>query len=345
MKDYQTLLLELSAQYGISGREQGVRDYLTRALAPYGPCTVNPLGSLICTLRPRQAGRPNLLLCAHMDEVGFVVTHISEEGFLRVAAVGGLDPKLFAGTAVEIHLADGLLPGLVCSTPPHLQKGGDTGVPKAEDIHLDVGLGGEEAKGRIPLGSPVTLLSHPKVLLDGAVSGKALDDRACCAALLGLAELLGEETLDCGVTLLFSTMEETGSQGARTAAYTVDPTHAIALDVSFGHSPDAKKHLCGEMGKGPMVGIAPILDDGITQALFALGKAGGIPCQTEVMAGSTGTDADCIATTRGGVATGLVSIPLRYMHSPVECIAPADVEGTAKLLAAWVREMAASPSL
>lgn len=343
MKELTKELLELSRQVGVSGREGPVADYLEGRLADFGECTRTALGSLICTLRPQRPKRPRLLLVAHMDEVGLVVTHITEDGFLKVNQVGGLDPKLFAASSVEIHTRSGVLPGVVCSTPPHLIGDGDIKVPKVDEIYIDTGLSGERARERIALGDVITMLNHPKTLLDGTVSGKALDDRACCAAILRMAELLDGEELDCGLTAVFSTMEETGSQGARTAAYLVDPTHAMALDVSFGHSPDDKLEQCGKIKKGPMVGIAPILDNGVTSLLLQLCEEQDIPHQLEVMNASTGTDADSIAVTRGGVRTGLISIPLRYMHSPVECVAPCDVEQTAKLLVAWVRAMAAAP--
>lgn len=342
MNQLQQLLLELSAQTGVSGQEGAVAQYLTHHATPYGACTTTLLGSVICTLREPQAGQPHLVAVAHMDEVGFIVTHIGEEGFLRVACVGGIDRKLYAATPVDIHTTSGVVKGVFCSTPPHLQKGDEKTLPKAEELWVDVGLSHGEAVKRIALGDTLTLENTPKVLLGGRVSGKALDDRACCVALLRTAQLLEGENLSCGVSFVFSTMEEVGSQGARTALWALNPTHGVALDVSFAHSPGAKREDCGLLGKGPMIGIAPILDNQGTNRLVQLAKEQEIPYQLEVMSGPTGTDADSIATTHQGVATVLLSIPQRYMHSPAEIVDPVDVEQTAQLLAAYIRQLGAA---
>jgi endoglucanase len=131
-------------------------------------------------------------------------------------------------------------------------------------------------------------------------------------------------------------MEEVGGQGAKTAAYQVSPTHAIAVDVSFAHTPDAKKEKCGELKKGPMIGYAPILSRAMTEGMIAAAKANDIPFQNEVMGGRTGTNADSIATSRGGVACSLLSIPQKYMHTPIETVAVEDVENTGRLIAAYL---------
>ena len=140
------------------------------------------------------------------------------------------------------------------------------------------------------------------------------------------------------MTIAFTTQEETGGAGARTVTHLVKPTHGIALDVSFGHTPDAPRHKCGKMDAGPMIGHAPILDYQISRQLEETAKAHDIPFQVEVMSGSTGTDADSMAGVDGGIRMGLVSIPERYMHSPIEVISPRDVENTARLLAEFLKE-------
>ena len=336
--ELKNLLLELSAKQGTPGRETPVGAYLAGVMAPL--CTsvsVTPLGSVICQLAEPKEGQPHLMLMAHMDEIGFVVTYIDDQGFLKIAGCGGIDSKLLTASAVTVHTRKGEIPGVICSIPPHLQKQGEEKtLPKVEDVFVDIGCSAQRARELVELGDPVTIASAPSPLMGDLVSGKALDDRACCAALVRAAQLVKDQPLACGVSIVFSTMEEVGSQGGKTAAYLLNPTHAIALDVSFALTPDTKPSRCGKLKEGPMIGISPILNDGMTRQLFELAAQEGIPVQTEVMGGTTGTDADVIATTRQGVKTALISIPQRYMHTPVEVVSVQDVENTARLVARYL---------
>jgi endoglucanase len=204
-----------------------------------------------------------------------------------------------------------------------------------DELYIDIGYSKTEAEARVSPGDRVTPLAPARPLLNGIVSGRALDNRAGCAALLKALEYLGGRKLDMGLSVLFSSMEEVGGMGARTGAYIAEPTHAVAVDVSFAHTPDAKPEKTGILGKGPMIGFAPILSAATSAALCDLAKENRIPFQREAMGGRTGTNADVIATSRYGVKTGLVSIPLKYMHTPVEAVSVEDVENTARLIAAY----------
>jgi endoglucanase len=333
--DTKQLLLDFSAMDGVAGRENDVADYGAKLLAPYGEVTITALGSVLCTVKQPTEGGDHVLLDAHMDEIGLVVTFIDESGFLRVAPAGGIDRRLLAAAPVVIHTQDGAIPGVVCSTPPHLSTG-EAKNPKVEDIWIDTGFSAEEAKQKIFPGDIVTLKSSPRELGNGLISGKATDDRAGCVSLLKALEYLGNAKLNCGLSVVFSTMEEVGCIGAKTAAYQANPTHAIAVDVSFAYTPDAKKEKTGELRKGPMIGIAPILSRAMSDGMIEVAKANEIPFQREVMGGKTGTNADVIATSRGGVAAALLSIPQKYMHTPIETVAVEDVENTGRLIAAYL---------
>lgn len=345
MTETQTLLWEMSAATGVSGREEAISAYIQAYLEPYGRCYTTPLGSLVCQLSPVTENGTHLMVCAHMDEIGFVVTHIGEDGFLQISNVGGIDRKLMTAACVWVHGREGDLPGVICSTPPHLQKGDSKDIPPIDELYIDLGLPQEQVRAKVRLGDRVTFDTAPALLVDGCVSAKAQDDRACCAAVMLAGRALAQQQLNCGVSLVFSTMEEVGSQGAQTAANALAPTHAVVLDVSFAHSPDAEARKCGKLKAGPMLGIAPILDNGVTDRLMQLAEEQKIPLQYEVMNGSTGTDADDIAVSGRGVRTGLLSIPQRYMHTPIETIAPEDVEQTAKLLAAYISDLSAKEVL
>ena len=336
--DTKQLLLDFSSLTGVSGREGEAANYGASLLAPYGKISRTPLGSVVCRVREPCPGQPHILLDAHIDEIGMVVTYIEESGFLRVAACGGIDRRLLLAAPVFIHGQAGPVQGVVCSVPPHLAGENDKKNKKVDEIYIDIGFDSkEESAKQVAPGDVVTICSESRALLGGHVSGKAIDDRAGCVSLLKALEYLGDFPLACGLSVLFSSMEETGGAGAKTAAYELAPTHAVAVDVSFGHTPDAPKEKCGQLHEGPMIGIAPILSRTLTQKLTELAKAEGIPYQVEVMGGKTSTNADHIAVARGGVQTALLSIPQKYMHTPIETVAVCDVENTARLLCAFVK--------
>lgn len=361
MTDTKKLLLEFSSKTGVAGLESEAAGYGKDLLEKYGEVTLSPLGSVICTVQKPKNGELHIMLDAHIDEIGMVVAHIGDKGFLRAGGCGGIDRRLLMASPVTVHnycegrnlceaynlceacTQNGGITGVICSTPPHLNKDCDKKNKKVEEIYIDIGAEDkEEAEKLVRLGDRITLNSRTRELLNGLVSGKALDDRAGCVSLLKALEYLDlkKKPLGCGLSVVFSTMEEVGGQGAKTAAYSVDPTHALAVDVSFAYTPDSQKEKCGEIKKGPMIGFAPILEAELSNMLVRLAERDEIPHQCEVMGSKTSTNADAIAVSRGGVRTALLSIPQKYMHTPVETVAVEDVENTGRLIAAFVREIA-----
>lgn len=331
------LLTSLSSAIGPAGNECGAFQAAKALLDPIGPCEQTPLGALVCRIKKAGPDKPHLLLTAHMDEIGMIVTFIDDKGFLRIGGTGGVDRGVLLASEVTVHTAGGDLPGVVCTVPPHLSED-DSKLPKLDEICIDVGLDAKAARDKVAPGDRVTWCFEPGVLLDGSVCTKAADDRAGCAAVLLAAQALAGEPLDCSLTVLLSTMEEVGGQGAQTGAQALAPTHAIAVDVSFAYTPDAKRFQCGELGKGVMIGAAPILDNAMFGKLQALSKEKGIPYQIEAMGGSTtGTDADGVAIAGAGVRCAILSIPLKYMHTPVEVVLPADIQALADLITAYAR--------
>ena len=335
--DLKGILAELSALSGVAGCESSAAGRIAEYASKLGAVEVTPLGSVICRVWEGAPDRPHLLLDAHMDEVGMIVTHIEDSGFLRVGACGGVDRRVLPASPVLVHGKGGPVTGVICAAPPHLGEG-DKKFAKVDELFLDIGYTTEGAEALVSPGDRVSILADFRTLLGDQVSGKALDNRAGCACLLHAAELLKETPPTCGLTLLFSSMEEVGGQGAKTAAWALNPTHAIAVDTTFAHTPGADKTKCGKMGGGPMIGISPLLSGEMSDSLIQTAKAEGIPHQLEVMPGGTGTNADQIATTRAGVRCGLLSIPIKYMHTPVETLALCDLEETGRLLAAFVKQ-------
>ena len=333
------LAKELCLQVGVAGMEDGVINYSVDLLKNLGEVSVTPLGSVICSVVKPKENQPHIMLDAHIDEIGMIVTNIDDNGFLKVASCGGIDRRLVLSSQVTIHCDKQDIKGIICSIPPHLQKSDTPSNPKIDDIFVDVGYSREKALEIVAISDRVTIDDTPMDLLDDYICSKSLDDRAGCAVVIKAAEQLKNESINCGLTVVLSSMEEVGGQGAETATYIVNPTHAICVDVGFGHTPDAPKNKCGEMKKGPIIGFAPILNSQVCKDLTSVAKDKEIPYQLEAMGGATGTNADHIAVSRNGVKTGLISIPQKYMHTPIEVVSVQDMENSAKLIAEYIKEV------
>lgn len=333
----KNLIFDLCRMEGISGNEHKVAKLAMGKLIEY-KCTAEILrnGSLIAKLGNEKSPK-RILLDAHIDQIGLIVTDIDERGFLKVAPCGGNDRRIMPGSVVRVYGKKEII-GVVSCTPPHLKKTNDT-IIKIEEMFIDVGISKEEACKNISLGDAVIFNSEPKELLGTRIASKALDNRASVAALIRFAELISkkEDILNnCFITILLSSQEETSSFGAITSAFDDVYSESIVVDVSFGIQPEITNEKAGEISKGPMIGISPSLSKNITNKLFEVAKANNIPFQTEVMAGKTGTNADKISITKSGISTGLVSIPQRNMHTAVEVVDIEDIENTAKLLDLYI---------
>lgn len=286
-------------------------------------------GSLIATLGE---GEKTVLLDAHIDEIGMFVTSC-KDGFISVAAAGGIDARMLSAMRVKIHGKKTVL-GVFQSVPPHLSKGSDEVMP-LENLYIDTGLGAD-AEDIISIGDRVTFESPFIELNNGVVSAKALDNRASVAALIKVAEILKSRPLNVKVAILLSDKEEIGSDGAKIAAFYINPDEAIVVDVSFGNALGVAEEKSGVLGKGGMIGISPVLSREVTEKLKNLAKEKNIRHQFEVMGSKTSTNADVVAVNREGVKCGLVSIPLRNMHTPSEIVDISDIEAVAELLAEYI---------
>ena len=274
-----------------------------------------------------------LLLDAHIDQVGMIVTNIDEEGFLTVAASGGIDIRALPSRTVTVHGKEKIT-AVFCSTPPHLASG-ETEYDDISKIKLDTMLG-SKATEMISLGDYVTFQAKPCLLSGDAVTGRSFDDRAGVACLLKIAEELSGAELPVNVAFLLSDGEELGMRGAVTAAFNAEPNEAVAVDVSFGNGIGISPEECGKLGAGAMIGFAPTLDSGISAKLVLLAENNGIKYQTEVMGGRTGTNADVISVSRSGVKTCTVSVPLRNMHTEAEVLRISDLNSVCDLLIKYI---------
>ena len=230
---------------------------------------VDALGSVMGIRRCGLDGAPLLLLEAHIDEIGFVVTRVDDDGFVYTEACGGVDRRAVTGARVTLW-GEKPVGGLFVSTPPHLAGQDADKLPEIASLGIDTGLDARHARRLLPPGTRATFAAEFTDLAGGRVCSKALDDRAGVAAVLWCLELLRDGPLACDLAVAFCVQEELGTRGAGTAAFGLAPDAALAVDVSFARTPDADPDKCGVMGKGPMIGWSPCLDAGISRRLTAL---------------------------------------------------------------------------
>lgn len=337
--DLKKTVMSLADAYGVSGDENSAAELALSYLKEYTSDCYIKNGSVFGNFGKREEGKKHTLIDAHIDQIGFVVTYITDDGFLKISNCGGIDRRLLLAQQV-IVLGKENVRGVICSIPPHLEKGSDESkVPELSDICIDVGMTKEQAEKVISLGDKIVFSQHCADLLGDRITGAALDDRCGVAAVLRVVDILKNEKPSCSYTVLFSTQEEVGERGAKIGVYDVDPDIAIAVDVSFALTADDSELKCGRMGKGCMIGIAPTLDRELSKEMMRIAEKNGLSYQTEVMSGETGTNADRFSVNAGGVKAVTLSVPLKYMHTPVEVISLSDVENTAQLIAAYIKEV------
>lgn len=342
MRYVEKVCRELCETVGVSGYENmSTTEAAANALREFtNDVETDYMGNVIGYVNRERTDLPLLLLDAHIDEIGMIVTHIEEDGFVRVARCGGIDRRLLSAQEVTIYGKEPVF-GVFGSKPPHLATADEKNkIPEISDMYIDIGMSKEEAEKLIAPGDRVITNSEFRHLLNDRIAVKALDDRCGIVCILEALRLLkGEyDKLPCRLAVLFSSQEEIGYGGCQTAAYRIAPDIAIAVDVTFALTSDAPKDRCCFMGKGPDIGISPVLNKKLSDKLIAIAKEKEIPYQVSVMDAHTGTNADVLTITRGGVVTGVVSIPLRYMHTPIEQIQLSDLEEIGKLLAEYARQ-------
>ncbi|MDR2360152.1 MAG: M20/M25/M40 family metallo-hydrolase [Oscillospiraceae bacterium] len=275
--------------------------------------------------------KKKLLIDAHLDEVGIVVTE-NVEGFLKIAAVGNPDTRTFPCGEWEFSRPNGeKVYGVTAFLPPHLTGGEKGSIVPIDELFIDTG--GVE----LPVGTFGTR-RMPEFDSGKFIAAKALDNRSSCAVLLDVLKRLGDDELPIELAALFSSQEEVGLRGAGTAAERIRPDYAVIVDVTFGQAADTKGYDSFPLGKGPTIAVGPSVNRAFTDKLKRVASRHGIPCAAEVLPGGSGTNADRIQTAGYGVATAIVSIPLRYMHTGVETLDIRDVQAAGDLIYYLIKE-------
>jgi endoglucanase len=315
---------------------------LWREEASFAEVSTDGIGSSIARVGD---AAPLLAVVGHIDEIGVAVTHIDENGFLWFVSIGGWDPQILVGQRVEIRTRDGIVPGVVGRKPIHLLEADQRKkVVELKSLHIDIGAADrDEASEMVRIGDPVVIAVDPVAMAGDRLVSRAMDNRlGSYIALEALRRCHERGTLRGSVAAVAAVQEEIGTYGARTSAFELQPDLAVAIDVT--HATDApgvdEKQLGSHpFGSGPVIGRGSTLSPKVFELLVEVAESAGIAHTVEASGRASGTDADAIQISRSGVPTGLVSIPLRYMHSPVEMVDLGDVEATVTLVAAFAESL------
>jgi tetrahedral aminopeptidase len=336
-------LRELVETGGPAGYEQPVQAIFRRQAERYGAeVVVDVMGNAIATLN--RSGSPRVMLAGHADEIGFLVRYVNDEGYLYFAPVGGWDAEIPIGHRVTIYTANGPLVGVIGKRAIHLMDEEDR--KKKSELHtlwIDIGVDGREAaEALVAIGDPVTMRVPLERLQGELVTAKSFDNRMAVWVCAETLRLLGERSFGAGVYSVSTVQEEIGLRGARTASYGINPQVGIALDVCHATDyPDADLRKVGDirLGRGPVISRGANINPRVFDLLVRAAREEEIPVQIEAAPAGTGTDANVMQLNQAGMATGLVSVPLRYMHSPCEMLSLTDLENAARLCAAFTTRL------
>ncbi len=348
-KNDRAYLKRLLETPSVTGSEVAVATLVRERLADVADeVSTDVMGSVHATLKGAGAA-PSVMLAAHMDEIGLMVTYVSDDGFLSVSAVGGVDAAILPGMRVDVHTANGPLRGVVGRKPIHLIEADErTKVTPLSDLVIDLGLPAKKVKKRVRIGDVITFGVGFERFGRGMAVSRAFDDK--CGVWIAtrvMEELKAQGGAEGDFIAAATVQEEIGTRGAITSTYGVDPDVGLAFDVTHATDyPGISKTKYGDIrcGGGPVIARGPNINPVVFERLVAAAEAEGIAYQLEAEPSVTGTDARSIQVSREGKACGLISVPLRYMHTPTEVVALSDLEDTVRLIVRFVRDLDADVS-
>ncbi len=348
--DILSYLQGASTQFGPSGHEYAIADWLKQRFAPLcDDVTIDPLFNVLATLKPtrpaKEGGKaPKILMCAHMDEIALMVTEILADGSLRMGNVGGVDPRILPAAMVTVH---GHTPGgkpqaytgVIGAKAPHLLTAEEQKQNyKRDDLYIDLGMPVEKVKKRVQVGDLVTLCGETVGLLNERAAGKTMDDRACIGVMLEAAERLQNMQHAAEITFACTTQEEVGCRGAKVAAHTVNPDLAVIMDVSHAPIPASRPDTTVPLD-APAATYGPYIQHKLLKKLQATAKQNGVALNIEHAERSTGTDTDNVQIAREGVPCVLIDLPLKYMHTTVELLDMNALRECGRLVAHFAAEL------
>lgn len=324
--DLKENLISLCKLEKVSGDETNCAKILKNLLKPYSENVLITNNNSVIAKIQHKNNLPEIILTAHLDEIGFMVSEITKEGYLKLKNCGGISTNIANFQKVTV-LGKEKLTGFTFFDD------------KTKTLLADVGLTKEKIENLVQLGDRVAFEFNPIFLNDQKFCSKSLDDCAGIVTILLAIEKLNKLKLNCKLTTIFSSQEEISGNGVKVSSYFCNAEIAVCVDVSFAKHLYCEDENFAEMMKGPLIGISPILDSNLSEHLKIIAKKNKIPYQLEIMNGLTSTDADKIVKTKKGIKTCLLSIPIRYMHSPIEQVAFKDIENTAKLIAEFIKSI------
>ena len=341
-------LLDKLLRAGAPSGYEGPAAAVWREAASFASLSSDGLGSSVARVGEAE---PLLAVVGHIDEIGLVITHIDEKGFLYFAPIGGWDPQILVGQRVEVRSKDGIVPGVIGRKPIHLiEIDQRKKVVELKGLHIDIGASDrEEAAEMVRVGDPAVIAVEPIRLAGERLISRSMDNRlGAYVALEALRRCHERDSLSGSFAAIAAVQEEIGLFGARTSAFAVRPDIAVAVDVT--HATDApgvdeKEIGSHPLGSGPAIGRGSTLSPKVFELLVDAAEEAEIEYTINASGRGTSTDADALQISRSGIPTGLVSIPLRYMHSPVELVDLADVEATVELIAAFASRLMAGVDL
>ena len=304
------ILKKLCIDRGVSGSETEMLDVIKELIGDFAEVSADGMGDILVTMGDKNSSK-HIMFDAHIDRIGLVVTYINDEGFIKAEPVGGIDLRTLQSSAVKVLAKENIL------------------------IWIDTGLSADEVKDIVSLGDKIIVCSEFRELLNNQVAVSALDNRAGCAVLVKCAEILKDKEIPCKLSLVFSVQEETSELGAGISAYSLEPDEAVVIDVGFAKQDGVPDEKSGKIGCGAIISISPVLSKKVTDKIKEIAKSLSMECDYEVCGGATGTNADKISSSRGGVPTGCISVPEKNMHTQVEVVSLDDMEKIAELLAIY----------
>lgn len=315
MLDYKKTLRHLCSIMSVSGCEREAAEGIIKEYGKYfDSIEVDSTRNIILHKKPQKNNAPKLMLDAHIDQIGMIVTGITDEGLLRVAPIGGIDRVILPSAEVKVYGKKTVF-GVISSVPPHLQKPGDTAAPEWKDVRIDIGYTKEGAENIIEIGTPVCWYYTGDELMNDRITGVAFDDKACAAGLMCAVANTPKKDMEYDTYITLSAGEEIGGNAARNAAFKIKPDFAVVTDVNFANTPGVEEDESGKLGEGVMISLSAVTDRPLTKKIIALAEKNEIPVSKVVEPTNTGTNANCLVYTENGIPAAVVSLPLAGMHS------------------------------
>jgi endoglucanase len=338
--DIAALLKQLSQTPGISGHETEIRSVVLQEWGRWADETrVDKVGNALAICRGtgrKTAPRRSIMLATHMDEIGLMVAGV-RHGFIHLTALGGVDARILPGQEVVVHGRRDL-PGLVASTPPHLLKAAERNkVTPLDSLWVDVGLPARQVERLVRVGDLISLRRSVLELKNGRLAGKAFDNRASVAAVAVCLEQLKSAQHQWDLLAVATVQEEVSSLGAATSAFALQPAVALVIHVTYATQHNAASLESFALDQGPTINVGPNIHPRLRQGLSDAAKRLELDARLEPLPGNSGTDGWAIQVARAGIPTGIIAIPIRSMHTPVEVVSVKDIERTGRLLAEFIR--------